>query len=42
MKCRHLEELVTDLKKQFIERVVKAKRDPIDLDAIMAQRMEDM
>ncbi len=48
MKCRHMEDLVAKLKRQFIERVsnpankTMKKREPLDLEALMAQRIDDM
>ncbi len=45
MKCRHMEDLVSDLKRQFIQRVSNpgsARREPVDLDELMAQRLGGM
>ena len=43
MKCRHMEDLVGNLKKQFIQRVSNpalTKREPIDLDQILSQQQQ--
>jgi len=47
IRCKHMEELVSDLKRKFIERVsnpnaaskLKKKREPLDLDQLMTQHL---
>lgn len=38
-RCKQLEDLVSQLKKKFIEKVANPKRAPLDLNLIMAQRL---
>ena len=45
MRCRHMEDLVAGLKKQFIDKVTNPatggkKREPVDLDDLMQQRLD--
>ena len=42
IKCKHMEGLVRQLKAKFIEKVANPKRQPLDLDQLMAQRLSAM
>ena len=38
-KCRQLEDLVGQLKRRFIEKVANPKREALDLNVLMKQRL---
>lgn len=44
MKCRNMEDLVAGLKRKFIDKVTNpagtARREPVDLDDLMSQRLD--
>ena len=42
MKCRHMEDLASRLKQQFIEKIANPKKrsaEPLDIDALMKKHL---